>query len=159
TFLSDHGIDAHIIDDPIARKKGVGFYGRLAGNLLSSLPYSVASHKSEKLRKAVAAIAGRSRVDLWQLEWSGYLSTLPGPSVRTVLQAHNVDTLIWQRYHEAEQKPLKRWYIRQQWRKFHRFEQQAFRSVRSVVAVTQEDAILAREWFGVEHVDVVDNGV
>src|SRR4051812_30826093 len=92
-FLSDHGVDAHIIDDPIARKRGLAFYGRLAGNLLSPLPYSVASHKSDKLRQAVAAFAARSGVDLWQLEWSGYLYALPGPTVPTVLQAHNVDTL------------------------------------------------------------------
>jgi glycosyltransferase involved in cell wall biosynthesis len=159
SFLADHGIDAHIIDDPLTPKKGPVFYARLAGNLLSSLPYSVASHRSEKLRRAVAAFASREAIDLWQVEWSGYLHALPSPSARTVLQAHNVDSLIWQRYHEAERHPLKRWYIRQQWRKFRRFEQRAFRSVCRVVTVTAEDAALAREWFAAENIDVVDNGV
>jgi glycosyltransferase involved in cell wall biosynthesis len=158
-FLRDHGIDARIVDDPLPPKKGAAFCARLAANLLSPLPYSVASHRSEKFRAAVAELAARDRVDLFQLEWTGYLHTLPSPSAPAVVQAHNVDSLLWQRYHQAETRALARWYIAAQWRKFLRFERQAFRAARAVVAVSVEDAALAREWFGVEHIDVVDNGV
>ena len=158
-FLSDHGITPRIIDDPIPRKKGAFFFARLAANLFSRLPYSVSSHVSPRMRQACAEHAANHLVDLWQLEFSGYLYALQGLSARIVVQAHNVDTLIWQRYHEAERHPLKRWYIRQQWRKFETFERQAFRAATRVVAVSPEDAALAREKFGVEHVDVVDNGV
>src|SRR5438132_2773224 len=45
-FLGEHGIQAHIVDDPLPRKKGPAFYGRLAMNLFSRLPYSVTSHHS-----------------------------------------------------------------------------------------------------------------
>src|SRR5207302_1796497 len=76
--LASKDIDARIIDDPIPRKKGPGFYARLAGNLLAHLPYSVTSHRSDKMRNAVREYAAANRVDLWQLEWSGYLFTLDG---------------------------------------------------------------------------------
>jgi glycosyltransferase involved in cell wall biosynthesis len=158
-FLRDHGITAVVVEDPIPRKKGPAFYARLAGNLLSRLPYAVASHASEKMRQAVQQHAASSAVDLWQLEFSGYLYTLRGLSVPVVVQAHNVETLLWQRYGEAERHPLKRWYISQQRRKYERFERQAFRAVTRVVTVSPDDAAVAQERFGVENIDIVDNGV
>ena len=57
--------------------------------------------------------------------WTAHVGMVP-PDAPSVLVSHNVDTLIWQRYAEAETNPLKRWYIRGQWRKWHRFERRAF---------------------------------
>jgi glycosyltransferase involved in cell wall biosynthesis len=158
-FFAHHRIDARIIHDPIPRKKGPGFYARLGCNLLSRLPYSVTSHFSVKLRQAVRDHARNHAVDLWQVEWAGALYTLEGLPARTVLQAHNVDALLWRRFYEAERNPLKRWYIYRQWRKFERFEREAFHAVDRVVAVSPEDAALAQQRFGVGHLDVVENGV
>lgn len=158
-YLGDHGIEPIIIDDPLPAKKGVGFYARLAGNLASPLPYSVASHHSDRFRRAVHEFAARLPVDLWQLEWSGYLYAVEGLPGPVVLQAHNVDSLIWKRYHETAGGWLRRWYVRGQWKKFERFEAEAFRRANRVVFVSHEDAALAREWFGITNADVVDNGV
>jgi glycosyltransferase involved in cell wall biosynthesis len=158
-FLRDHGVEAVVVEDPLPRKSGLGFYPRLACNLLSPLPYSAASHRSSRMRRAVEEYAAGHKVDLWQFEWTPYVWTLPRPAAPRVLIAHNVDTLIWQRYHETERHPLKRWYIRGQWRKFDRLERRVFAEVDRVVAVSPEDAALVREHFGVESVDVVDNGI
>jgi glycosyltransferase involved in cell wall biosynthesis len=157
--LSAQGIETHVVDDPIPRKKGLSFYARLAGNLLSPLPYSVASHRSERMRAVVRELAARQTIDLLQVEWSGYLYVVEGIRAPIVLQAHNVDTLIWQRFQDTERHRLKRWYIAGQRRKFEKFERRAFHAVRRVVAVSPEDAALAREKFGVDRIDVVDNGV
>ena len=159
-YLATKGIEARIVDAPITRKKGVGFYGRLLGNLFAGLPYSVTSHFSEAVRRAAHDFSAAHSVDLWQVEWSGYLYALQGMGkplrdLPIVLQAHNVDALIWQRYYEAERNTLKRWYIAGQWRKFRRFEADAFRAVKRVVAVSAEDAALARQWYGIDNVDVV----
>src|SRR5207248_634511 len=80
-------------------------------------------------------------------------------SGRRLVMAHNVESLIWQRYHETTTDLLKRWYIGRQWRKFERFERQAFADATCAVAVSDVDAALIREQFGGERVDVVDNGV
>ncbi|MFO0877266.1 MAG: glycosyltransferase family 4 protein [Gemmataceae bacterium] len=157
-FLRQRGVLPVLVPDPLPRKRGLSFYARLAANLFSPLPYSVASHHSDKLRAAVAELVARQTIDLFQLEWSGYLYAVP-PQMPIVLQAHNIDSLIWQRYHEAETHPLRRWYIARQWQKFLRFEREAFRAVRDIVTVSVEDATLARQWFGVDHFEVVDNGV
>src|SRR5262249_38594357 len=94
-FLSGRGIETIIVDDPIPGRRALSFYGRLAGTFFSPLPYSVASHQSDKMRQAVRQVAASRRVDLFQVEWSGYLYALEGLDKPVVLQAHNVDALIW----------------------------------------------------------------
>ncbi len=159
TFLRDHGIEPILVPDPVARKSGLGFYARLAGNLFSSEPYSVASHQSPAMAQAVADFARIHSVDLWQFEWSAYLPTLERRvQAPRLLIAHNVDALIWQRYYENEARPLQRWYLKGQWQKFVKFEERAFRQADRVVAVSADDAERIRNDFGQPEVDVVDNG-
>lgn len=159
-FLRERGIEPILVHDPVAQKSGLAFYARLAANLFSSLPYSVTSHQSPAMGAAIGKWASNQHVDLWQLEWSGYLPMLdvrlPGPRV---VIAHNVDALIWQRYYETERNWLKKPFLKMQWRKFTRFEAWAFREATRVVAVSAEDAGLIREEYGQPNVDVVDNGV
>jgi polysaccharide biosynthesis protein PslH len=159
-FLRSHGIEPILVHHPVPPKSGAAFHARLLANLLSSWPYSVTSHQSEPIRQALRGIAARDKVDVWQLEWTAYLPmvepSLPGARV---LIAHNVDTLIWQRYFETETNFLKRAFLKTQWQKFRRFEVDAFRRADRVVAVSEEDARLIREQFGQPNVDVVDNGI
>src|SRR5262249_3852488 len=78
---------------------------------------------------------------------------------RRLAMAHNIESLIWQRYHQTEANPLRRWYIKRQWRKFERFERRAFAEAACLVAVSADDAVLAQQRFGAPRVAVVDNGV
>jgi glycosyltransferase involved in cell wall biosynthesis len=159
-FLEGHGVETVVVGRAVPRKSGPLFYARLAANLLSPLPYSVASHTSRALRRAVARYAAAHRVDLWQCEWTPYAEALRGLSgVRRLVVAHNVESLIWQRYHETEANPLKRWYVGRQWRKFERFERRAYSEADCTVAVSPEDAARIRGQFGGRRVQVVDNGV
>jgi glycosyltransferase involved in cell wall biosynthesis len=158
-FFQDHGIATLLVDHPLPPKRGLCFYGRLAANLLSLVPYAVAVHESLPMRQALRAHAAERRVDLWQFEWTPYVAMTRGLPGARVLTAHNVDTLVWQRYHETEEHPLKRWYIKQQWRKFQSYERRFFAEATRVVAVSAEDAALVREQLGVDRVEVVENGV
>jgi polysaccharide biosynthesis protein PslH len=159
-YLNDHGVEVHEVGHAIPPKSGPLFYGRLAANLASPLPYSVASHNSRRVRQETAAFAAAHRVDLWQAEGAPYVETLRGLiGVRKLLMAHNVESLIWKRYYETERLGPERWYIRTQWKKFERFERWAFAACDLVVAVSPEDATLARKEFGAGRVDVVDNGI
>ena len=159
-FLRDHNIEPILVPHPVPYKSGLSFYARLFANMFATRPYSVTSHYSEPMRQAVSEFARKERVDVWQLEWTAYLpmidASLPGPRV---VIAHNVDTLIWQRYYENETSFLKRAFLKTQWHKFRRFKTEAFRQATRVVAVSEEDARLIREQFGQPNVDVVDNGI
>lgn len=158
-FYAAHGIRAIITQDHAKQKRGVGFYARLAGNLLSPLPFSIATHNSANVRTAVRTLAAHEHIDVWQFEAPGYADVLHGTPARTVVMAHNVESLIWQRLCETERHPLKRLYIGHQWSKYERFERRILSAADRVVAVTDEDAALFRTRFGIERVDVVDNGV
>jgi glycosyltransferase involved in cell wall biosynthesis len=158
--LQDHGIRGIAVPRAVPRKAGLAFYGRLAANLFSPLPYSVASHRSRAMHRVVEAHAQTHEVDLWQAEWTPYTEVLPSVMHgRRLVVAHNVESVIWQRYFETEKNACKRWYIRHQWRKFRSFEKSAFGRVDRVVAVTSKDARRIADEFGCAHVSVVDNGV
>jgi glycosyltransferase involved in cell wall biosynthesis len=163
--LRHAGIETVIVDHVVPPKSGPAFYARLAGNLVSSLPYSVASHASTSLAEAVRRHAAENRVDIWHVEWTPYAQVLRdalGPRLartRWTVIAHNVESLIWQRQAEAEANPLKRWFIRQQWQKFERFERWVYAAAPLSVAVSRDDARLMRDRFDATKVEVVDNGV
>lgn len=159
-YLGDHGIDTIAIEQPRPRKSGPWFYARLAGNLCSSLPYSVASHGSRRVREALRSYAAAHRVDLWQFEWPAYADALEGlRGLRTLIVAHNVESRIWQRYYLTERNALKRWYIKHQWHKYEHFQRRIYAAATRVVTCTEEDAAIVRKSFGVPTVDVVENGM
>lgn len=159
-FFAANGIETHVVERAVPPKSGPRFYLRLAGNLLSPLPYSVATHNSRALRHALAEIARTQRVDVWHCEWTPYAETLCDIAAdRRVVMAHNVESVIWQRYHETASNPLRRWYIARQWRKFQRFERRVLGTVECTVAVSDIDARRLHEDFGVARVSVVENGV
>ncbi len=159
SFYADHGIRTIITADHAAEKSGVGFYAQLLRNVLSPLPFSIAAHNSPLVRQAVLTLAATERIDAWQIETLSYADVLRRRDARTVIMAHNVESLIWQRLYETERHPVKRGYIRHQWRKYERFEAYALAQATRVVAVTEEDAALFTRRFGIARVDVVDNGV
>jgi polysaccharide biosynthesis protein PslH len=160
------GIDTVVVPRTVPSKSGPGFYARLAGNLLSPLPYSVETHTSPELIAAVQQYAESTPIDLWHCEWTPYAQVLRkafrGRLRRTpwVVMAHNVESLIWKRYTETEENRVRRWYVRRQWQKFERFERWAFAHANWTVAVSEPDADLIRNQMnGSEQTEVVDNGV
>jgi glycosyltransferase involved in cell wall biosynthesis len=159
-FFAGHGIATVVADRAVPPKSGPGFYLRLAANLLSPLPYSVATHTSRALRRALKEQARTRPVDVWHCEWTPYAQALRGIAHgRRVVVAHNVESLIWQRYYETESDALRRWYIGRQWGKFRRFERCVLGEVEHTVAVSDADANRFRQDFGIEQIDVVENGV
>jgi polysaccharide biosynthesis protein PslH len=159
-YLGDHGIEPILIEDPLPPKSGLAFHGRLAANLaLSDLPYSIASHRSLPMRRAAQDYAAKHAVDIWQFEWLPYMEALPRPSANRIVMAHNVDTLLWKRFHATANGKLKRFFLKNQWHKMERYERLHFRRASWVVAVSSDDARIIRDDFGMAHVDVVDNGI
>jgi glycosyltransferase involved in cell wall biosynthesis len=158
--LTRLGIKTMVVEPRLAPRSGWRFYGKLALNLLSPLPYSVSSHKSLSLERSVREVATRDSIDLWQAEWTPYADYLTGlVKAPRLIMAHNVESQIWKRYFENEVNPFKRWYIGRQWRKFEAFERRVLGSVDKVVAVSNEDANVICDHCGARSVDIVENGV
>lgn len=163
-YLNSQGIEVIVVDRAApprsVQSRSPRFYAGLAANLLSPRPYIVDANYSLALREVVQRYERDHDVDLWQCEWTPYAEVLRDIDAhRKVIMAHNIESLIWQRYHETESNFLKRWYIKRQCDKFERFESRVFREVSSVVSVSEADAALAREIFTAPRLSVVENGV
>lgn len=158
-YFAALGIRTLVVDRPIPPRSGPWFYARLAANLLSPLPYSVTSHMSRSLREVLRDLSRSEEIDLWHCEWTPYAQSLRGVPGRRVVMAHNVESVIWQRYFETETNHLKRWYIAQQWRKFLRFERNILQQADLTIAVSDLDAQRFQVDMGVSQVGVVENGV
>src|SRR5262245_4959346 len=104
--LRDHGIFPVIVDRAVPPKSGLGFYARLARNLFSPLPFSVATHASHAFTAAMDQVARNDPPDLWHCEWTPYAQAMYRRRGRWVVMAHNVESVIWQRYAQAERNPL-----------------------------------------------------
>ncbi len=158
--LNDAGIATVFADVPLRPKSTWGYKLRLPGHLWSNDPLTVAVHHSKAFEEALGNYALKHEVDLWQLEWTPYVEMLPrSPNTKCLVVAHNVDSLIWQRYCETEKSFLCRQLLVSQWRKFLSFERRAFNQATGVVAVSDNDAKLLSETFNVRNVEVVENGV
>jgi polysaccharide biosynthesis protein PslH len=159
-YLNDRGIETVFANVPLPRKSTWAYKACLATRVWANDPVAVEIHRSGKLKAAIREFAKGHHIDLWQVEWTPYLEMLPAShNLRSVICAHNIDSLIWQRYCETESNWLRNQLFTRQWKKFQRFERRVFNQATSVVAVSAEDAILLREDFGVKHVEVVENGV
>lgn len=157
--LEPAGVKLVPVLDPPAQKKGLSFYAKLAWNVLSALPYNVASHNSPGIREAMTRVAAQG-IDLWQLEWIAYADAVRAiPGAKLLVTAHDVVSCIWQRHHETARGLLKRWYIRQQWQKVEAFERRVYADADLALAVSEEDATRLRQMYGARRVEVVDNGV
>jgi len=154
------GIEPRAVPASIPAKHGPVFYLRLLGNLMSPLPYIVSSHVSRAFRAEVETSLKEFEPDLVLCEWTPYAAYVEGlESVRTVVSAHNVEADIWQRYHENEANPLRRWYIGEQWRKVKRFERAALGWVDGAFAVSELDRARLLAQAPATPISVVPNGV
>jgi glycosyltransferase involved in cell wall biosynthesis len=159
TFLRDHNIRPILVYAPLPKKTGAVLYGRLAANLIDREPYSVRLHRHQVVREAVQRHAASTAPHLWQLEWMGYDYCLNQHQGPMVLQAHNVDSVIWQRYLDVETNFLKRVVIGSQRDRMRQLERRVFQRATRIVTVSTPDAVIARSLYGALPVEVVDNGV
>lgn len=143
-----------------APKRSARFWGELAMNLGSRLPYAVAKYKSPGLTRAIHRVLQDGSVDVVVCDFLAPSLNVPDDlGVATVLFQHNVEAEIWRRHFEVRSNPLARSYFRRQWRRMERFEREECRRFDRVIAVSEPDAELMRNVYGVPDVAAVPTGV
>lgn len=136
------------------------FFVALARNLLSPLPYVLARYRSDAMRRALVDACARLRPDVVVCDFLFPAPNVPDDlGVPTVLFQHNVEAMIWARHAEVATNPVKRLYMREQWRRMRRREAAECRRFDHVVAVSPQDAAVFREDYGVRAVSDVPTGV
>lgn len=141
-------------------KGSAAFWLDLARNAVSPLPYAVSRYRSAALRDRVAALCARGDVDVVVCDFlAPSLNVADGLGVPTVLFQHNVEAMIWERHAQVATHPVKRAYMREQWRRMLRHERAECRRFDHVIAVSPQDAEVFSRDFGLADVSHVPTGV
>ncbi|MDF1544728.1 MAG: glycosyltransferase family 4 protein [bacterium] len=158
--LHKAGMNPVSVASGIAPKRGIKFYCRLGLNLFSPEPYIVSSHYSSLYQQALDRLVKEIRPDMIICEWTPYAEFVKNRyDCKKIIVAHNIESTIWQRYYENETNPVKKWYIRKQWKKVLRFETRALKWVDGFTAVSKEEQSELDRLAGEIRSEVIDNGV
>ncbi len=152
------GIRVHTVA-PVANGAPWRLYPRLAANLFSHYPYSVAKHYTTRFEERLRSLLSTQHFDLVHCEWTPYARFLPVVGeIPTLVMAHNIESQIWSR--RAQQSPtlIRRAFFALQARRMESFEREVLTRAGCVAAVTPLDAEQLRAW-GVQNVSLVENGV
>ncbi|MBL8962133.1 MAG: glycosyltransferase [Gemmatimonadetes bacterium] len=142
------------------RRGTLAFYADLLRNVFSSLPYAVAKYRSSAFRRAIAEAAASGRFDVVVCDFLTPSINVPdGLGVATVLFEHNVEAAIWERHASVATHPVKKGYMREQWRRMLRWETRECQRFDHVVAVSDADRDTFRDAMGVSQVSSVPTGV
>lgn len=156
--LEAAGINVHFAG-PLPNPAGSKLYRRLLKNCFSAYPYSVSKHTTAAFRSKFGAMMRHERFDLVHCEWTPYAVYLADTAeLPFIIDAHNLETLIWKRRAENTGNPTAKLFFAHQAVKMRRFEKRVFAQAQCVAAVSESEASTMREW-GATQAEVVHNGV
>jgi glycosyltransferase involved in cell wall biosynthesis len=152
------GIQLRLVD-PLPELSGLPLYWRLLLNLISSYPYSVEKHYTQRFQSKVDELLGSGEFDLLHCEWTPYARYRTGQvQVPSILATHNIESQIWERRADNAGGALARLFFRMQARKMAAFERKNLPCLSVVTAVSPEDAHQTADWTQ-RNCALVENGV
>ena len=141
-------------------KASLSFFLALFGNLWSPLPYVQARYEVPAMRRRLQEICATRKIDVVVCDFLTPALNVPDDlGVPIVLFQHNVEAMIWERYAQVASNPIKRAYMREQWRRMQRFESAMCHRVDGVVAVSALDSAVMRRDYSLAEVPDVPTGV
>lgn len=118
------------------------YLGR-AARIFSSTPYGVGTAQSSDMASEIVALLNQKAVDIILSEQTDLLINLPAQlAVPVLVDFHNVDYLILERYLRFERNPLKQLYAWFESRKLREWERRACRLASTAFACSDHDRAL-----------------
>lgn len=149
---------AYAIDYQLTDKSSPGFLVELLTGLFASVPVAIRRCESRGMRKQIEQLLKDQRFDHVICDFLSPAPNIPDLS-SCVLFQHNVEAVIWKRRMEHAPDPVRGFYLKLQADRMFRYEGDVCRKVQKVIAVSDADAALMREWYGVEGIGAVPTGV
>lgn len=140
------------------RRDQPAFWTQLAGNFFSPLPLSLARYQVPALRRRIREVMRQQSPDVMVCDFLAPAVNLDDAAPWILFQ-HNVETVIWRRHAETAGDLLRRAYFRNQAERMFRAEADVCRRVRKVITVSDSDAKMHRDLFGIGPVPSVPTGV
>lgn len=157
SLASEYCHDLIVVPHRTSSKGSARFYGELAANAVSNLPYAIQKYRSPAMR---AAIEGVSDADVIVCDFLAPGVNLPtNLATPVVLFQHNVEAVIWQRHAEVRANGLAKAFFHNQWKRMQRFERDVCRRVAGVITVSTADTDTILRDYGVRCLGDVPTGV
>jgi glycosyltransferase involved in cell wall biosynthesis len=135
-YIKKTSIETVFIDTSLSVSKGFR-------NLFSKGSYNIERFYSKAFQTRLEEILKSEKYDVVQFESvfvAPYLETVKRFSqAKTVLRAHNVEHLIWQRMATQTSNPLKKWYLRFLAKRLKEYEMGVLNNFDGIATITAED--------------------
>lgn len=129
-----------------------------ATNFFSPLPFAVGRWTLPAMRQTIESVRHRVGFDAVVCDFLAPATNFDSLA-DCVLFQHNVETMIWRRHAGHAADPLRRAFYRLQARRMFECEKKACLEAAHVIAVSETDAQLMRDLFGVSRITAVPTGV
>ncbi len=143
----EYSTRAYPVPHRITSKTSPKFAIDLATALFSELPLAVSRYRSAAMRRQIGELLATERFDAVVCDFLAPAPNLADWS-HAVLFQHNIETLIWRRHAQHASGP-RHLYFQLQAERMFRYEAEVSRSARHVITVSEADARVTRELFGV----------
>lgn len=131
---------------------------QLIQSLFSSLPVAVSRYRSRAMNKVIDDLISREQFDSVVCDF-----VIPAVNIsaieRCIIFQHNVEYLIWKRHASTATSAVQRAYLSLQAHRMFEFERNQCQAAAHVIAVSEEDASVMRETFGLTDVSAIPTGV
>jgi glycosyltransferase involved in cell wall biosynthesis len=136
--------------------RGVDYFARLGAHP----PYAISRFQDANVRKRIQTWFHDQRFDVAVCDFLDAAVNFPGSlNIPSVLFQHNVESEIWRRRAAVARNPLAKMIWAMEFRKMRRFERAAVCKFQHVIAVSENDRALMKEWVDGDRVTVVPTGV
>ncbi len=149
---------AYPVEHRIPEKTSPAFAAQLVAGLVSPLPVAAARWKSQAFEQQLKTVLAKHTFDSIVCDFLFPAANFSNLSNCTLFQ-HNVEAMIWDRHAQHGRTPLHRWYFGMQAKRMAAYEGEVCRAARNVIAVSEADAIMMRERYGVSRISAVPTGV
>jgi polysaccharide biosynthesis protein PslH len=130
------------------------------GHLWKDAPYAVSRFANAAVRRQIEGWYDERRFDVAVCDFLDAAVNFPERlAIPSVLFQHNVETEIWRRHAETAGNPARKTIYNMEFRKMMRYEQDAVRRFRHVIAVSDGDRSLMTRWVEGNRITVVPTGV
>ena len=152
--LRDQGIDLHVVhrDHRYAPSK-------LFQGLVGRTAFPILNYRDERMTHLLQQVLQSDTFDIVQVESLHMAQYCLGLPQTTILDLHNIESLLMRRYARQESNPLKRAYAEVTWRKLAAYERETCGRFSHCLTCSDEERVLLQTRCGVDQVTVVPNGV
>jgi polysaccharide biosynthesis protein PslH len=129
-------------------------------HLPEAIPYSISRFTSSYVRQILTDWIAQGRYDVAICDFLASALNFPrNLALPTVLFQHNVETLLWQRRSQFEEKWLDRWSAKIEYLKMARFEPSQIKRFHHIFAVSPEDSTVMAGMVDPTRISVIPTGV